>query len=269
MYPRIVITDKISIPTYGIVFFAGFVLAVLILMHTAKKYDIYKNDVLYCSIYVVIGMGAGAKIVYFLSKVPRVILHFDTYKQLVQVSPADALGYLFGGLTFYGGLIGAIIGGYVYCRQYKIDGDKILFLVTPFIPFVHAFGRIGCFLAGCCYGREYHGVFAVVFPYNEADPILSSCPRVPVQLMECAFNLIIFGVLLLLRNKKGLKLTGRRLLLLYLAMYAVGRFFLEYLRGDLDGGSYRYFSTSQIISIFIILFVTYCFAFRDKEVRKS
>ena len=257
MYPYIVFTETYRFSTYGLMFIIGYICAVAVAMRSAGRYGAYRNDVLYCSVYIVLGIGAGAKVMYFLSKVPRVVMHFDVFMKMWDLSPIEALNYLFGGLTFFGGLFGAFIGFLIYCRQYKIETEPMGVAMVPYIPFVHAFGRVGCFLAGCCYGIPYSGVFAVQFPDSDLDPALSEVTRFPVQLLEALVNLVIFALLLLLRKNHRMRAKG--LLVTYLASYCVARFFLEMLRGDADRGKYSLLSTSQIISlaILILLLVQY------------
>ena len=121
---------------------------------------------------------------------------------------------------------------------------------APLIPFVHGFGRIGCFLAGCCYGKEYHGPFSVQFPYNELVPELCEVPRIPVQLIEAGLNFIVFAVLFLLLRKR--QFLGGRLMGIYIIYYAVGKI----LSRDAQGGRFKRqcgcFSTSQLISLVLL-----------------
>ena len=136
-------------------------------------------------------------------------------------------------------------------------------LYTPFLPFAHAFGRIGCFCAGCCYGIEYHGFLSVHFPYNEISPELSTVPRLPVQLIEAGLNFICFGALLhimlknLKKKKEERKLKQGQLLGFYLIYYLIARTILEFFRGDSVRGSVGFLSTSQIISILMIPVAVY------------
>lgn len=250
MLPSISLFGLFELPTYGMIFFAAFVIAVIIALRMAPAYGVLDSDLLYASIYAAIGLAAGAKLMYFISKLPQIIRHFPTFVQLIKVSPVDALAYAFGGLVFYGGLLGAAAGVYVYCRQYKILLYPFMDITAPLIPFVHGFGRIGCFMAGCCYGIEYHGPFSIQFPYNEMIPELSEVSRFPVQLLEAGMNFIISAVLFILMKKKKTK-TGQ-LLGIYLIYYTIARFCLEFLRGDLIRGQIFGISTSQIIS-FILL----------------
>lgn len=299
MYPYISIYNEIKIPTYGLCFIIGFLLAVIIAVRGAKRrcgsifvggenfnaseMASFASDVLHAALYGLIGIGIGAKAFYFFSKVPRILLNFDTYIRLWKLDKLAALDYAFGGLVFYGGLIGAVLGALIYCMQYKVPFWPIARIYTPLIPFVHGFGRIGCFLAGCCYGKEYYGPLCVNYPYNEIAPRLCEVPRFPVQLLEAGMNFFCAIVLFILARRncdneiedcgqstlgaranasyddktndfevKCSQVSAQRLLGFYLLYYSVARFFLEFLRGDLERGQYGFISTSQIISLILL-----------------
>ncbi len=251
MFPFITITEEFKIPTYAMAFFVGLCIAVLIASRRVKPGSAIKScDILYSTIYGVLGIGAGAKLFFFLSKVPALVTKFHTFIALLKESPMDAGNFLFGGLVFYGGLLGGIFGIYVYCRLYKMPFAELIDDLTPYFPFIHAFGRIGCFCAGCCYGIEYYGPFSVQYPFNELMPELSTVPRFPVQLLEALINLLVFALLIYLSSRK--KMVNGRLLGIYGACYAVERFFLEYLRGDSLRGHIGGLSFSQTISIILL-----------------
>lgn len=176
-------------------------------------------------------------------------------KLLEAESLADFLkrfGAIFGGSVFYGGLLGGLLAGYLAIRRMKMPADIATDCAAPFIALLHGISRIGCFFAGCCYGVEWeHG-----FTYH--DSIVESAngvPRFPVQLFEAGFEFLLAGALwaLLIRSMKTGKLQGS-LLALYLLIYPVGRFILEFLRGDEYRGFIFGISTSQFISIFVFLF---------------
>ncbi|MCR4850951.1 MAG: prolipoprotein diacylglyceryl transferase [Lachnospiraceae bacterium] len=267
MYPYIVISESIRIPTYGVMFFIGYAGAVCIAMRSALFYRVNKWDVIYSAVYMILGIGVGAKLMYFVSKVPRIFLHFDAFVKLWRLDIMSALNYLFGGLTFYGGLIGAATGLIVYCRIYQVDIGGLSKLMIPYIPFVHMFGRIGCFFAGCCYGIPYKGPLAVHFPYNEIEPKLSEVSRFPVQLLEAGGNLVLFIILFVYRRKG--RPSGKTLFGLYLLLYGVMRFFIELLRDDLDRGQYKLFSTSQIISVIVVAVGLYFIVTSKRERSKK
>lgn len=250
MLPSIVLSDNISIPLYGPVFLVGFLIAYLIALKTASKYGVGKEDLTFCTVYAGIGLLVGAKVLFFLSKLPNIIINFDIYKRLFELDWMAALNYAFGGLVFYGGLIGAVLGGYRYCYHFKLPFVPYTDIYAPLIPLIHGFGRIGCFLGGCCYGIEYHGFGSVQFPYNEFIPELDDVPRVPVQLIEAGMNFIFSGILFLLIKKK--KFKPGQAMGIYLIYYTIARFLLEMLRGDKTRGEWGLFSTSQLISLILL-----------------
>ena len=250
MFPNIVLFDKFTIPLYGPVFFVGFVIAFLIALKMAPKYGVGREDLLFCTVYAAIGLVVGAKVLYFISKLPNIIIKFDVYVNLLKADWMSALNYAFGGLVFYGGLIGAVIGGYRYCYHFKLPFVPYVDIYAPLIPLIHGFGRIACFLGGCCYGIEYHGFGSIQFPVNEFVPELDDVPRFPVQLLEAGMNFIFSGILFLLIKKK--KFKPGQAMGVYLIYYTIARFLLELLRGDKTRGVWGFFSTSQIISFLLL-----------------
>lgn len=264
MLPFIELFGKIKIPTYGPAFMIGFGLLIILARKISSKYNVDKQDVTYASIYAAIGILIGSKVFYFLTKLPHIVKNFAAFTELWELSPGEALNYCFGGLVFYGGLIGAVLGGYIYCRQYKINFVPFLDIFAPLIPLAHGFGRIGCFLAGCCYGMEYHGFGSVQFPYNEIVPELSSVPRLPVQLVEAGANFIMFFILYAIQRRKCTK--PGQLMGIYLLYYTIMRGLLELVRGDVIRGKIGIFSTSQLISL--LLFPIAIILIRGKFIEK-
>ena len=250
MLPYVMVFGKYMLPLYGVIFMSAFFLAVFIVGKRAPKYGVAKDDVTFSAIYGILGLAVGAKALFFITKLPSIINNWKVAVKLMKLDFFEFMNYAFGGWVFYGGLIGFVVGMYIYCRIYKVDFIMILDMTTPFLPFVHGFGRIACFTAGCCYGVEYHGIGAIHFPYNEFVPELNAFPRFPVQLTEAACNFIMFAILLAIFNKG--KLRKGKLLGVYLIYYSVMRFFLEFLRGDLERGKVGGVSTSQLISLLLL-----------------
>jgi phosphatidylglycerol:prolipoprotein diacylglycerol transferase len=240
------------------VIFLGIVLGVTIAMFTAKKYNIEKMDIALSTILACIGMIVGAKIVYIITVIPEVIDSFSYVKTHIP----ETLMYLFGGYVFYGGLIGALFGYWFYCKYFQIDFNKVINIISPVIPLVHSFGRIGCFLGGCCYGIEYHGRFAINFPKNEFVENLDAVPRFPVQLLESGINFILF-IALMFYGRKPRK--SGSILGIYLICYAIIRFSLEFLRGDVERGIFFGVSTSQWISLILVPIGIYLVIRKEKE----
>lgn len=254
MLPYITLFGKISVPLYGTVFLLGFCAALIAARRMAPSFGLPKDDVTYGTLYGLIGVLIGSKVLYMCTKLPGIIEKWDYVVRSLKKAPWDTVmyvsAYLMGGFVFYGGLIGAVAGVYRYCRHFHVPFVPFLDIYAPLIPFIHGVGRIGCFCAGCCYGKEYHGFGSVQFPHNELIPALDAVPRIPVQLIEAGLNFIVCAVLLYVMKKK--KVCSGRLMGVYLLYYIVARFLLEMLRGDVIRGSVGLFSTSQIISLLLI-----------------
>ena len=152
---------------------------------------------------------------------------------------------LSGGGVFYGGLIGGLAAAFIYIRKYKLDPWDVTDILVPSVLLFHAFGRMGCFFAGCCHGRPAD--WGIVFERSLAC-CANGVSLIPVQLFEAGFNLLVMTALLAIRPER--KYPGI-LLPLYLILYAVGRFALEFFRGDAGRGIVL-LSTSQWISVLIL-----------------
>ena len=132
-------------------------------------------------------------------------------------------------------------------KIHRIDAVYYIRKVIFLCPFAHAFGRLGCFMAGCCYGIPYHGPGAVVFPENSFA--LPGIRLFPVQLLESGTLLVISLIL----GIATLRFASEYTIELYLILYGIDRFLLEYLRYDSGRGIYGPFSTSQWISLVAVI----------------
>ena len=248
------------LPMYGLLAMIGFMVALLAALKLTKVYELPRQDLLFSAVYMVIGIVIGAKLMYFITYIPRLIRNFDVFLE----HPWEVIMLVFSGYVFYGGLIGGALGILIYAKQYKLDIFKFADVIAPVIPLFHAFGRVGCFLAGCCYGEEYHGIFAVQFPYNELVPELSSVERFPVQLMEAGLNFILFIIIYVYAMKK--RKPGKTLGL-YLIAYTFIRIITECFRGDIVRGvSQGGISTSQIISILLLPLGVWLVIRKEKQI---
>lgn len=221
----------------------------MILIYTRiDRLDISFEKFLLLILFLVIGVGIGSKLFFVLTKTGDIIKNFS-------------IVYLFrtivtSGFVFYGGLFGAIIGMWIYSKVFKISFSILANIITPGFSLFHAFGRIGCFFAGCCYGKIASWGFAL-----ENQP---GVLRIPVQLIE-SFILILLTIFLLIINKK---FQDRIMLLpIYLILYAICRFILEIYRGDTIRGFFIGVSTSQWISIFVIIGV--CALYIKKRIKNQ
>ena len=173
------------------------------------------------------------------------------------------LGLTFGGMVFYGGLFGALIGAAWYIRAMKMPFHPYMDIMAFCIPLFHGFARIGCFLGGCCYGVESR--YGFIFD-SSPDITANGVRRFPVQLLEAGLEFLLFALLLLLFRKKK---CGGRLMAVYLVCYAVIRFFDEFLRGDSARGFVGPLSTSQFISLLILAAVPVLLLLRRHKAGKS
>lgn len=247
------------LPMYGILAIAGFALAVIVAMSLAKRNGLPSSDVLFASFYCAIGVVIGAKILYFITMLPKFIQNFDVFLD----NPFAVLIYVFGGFVFYGGLIGGALGVIIYCKQFRIPLRPFMNVAAPAIPLMHGIGRIGCLCAGCCYGMEYDGIFAITYPHNDFTEGISGVQRFPTPLVETVVNLILF-VCLYFYVRKGRRKDGSALGI-YLIVYSIMRFLLEFVRGDMIRGGIVGLSTSQWISILLLPLGIYIICRKDRE----
>ena len=233
-----------EIASYGLIIFIAFIIGSIISVQYFSKFNhLGKDDVLFAILYAIIGVGVGAKLLYILTNIPFLIENYHT------LDFWDTLIQMFkGGFVFYGGLIGGILGIYIYAKQFKISFKSILLTLLPVVPLIHAIGRIGCLCAGCCYGMEYDGFGSIVFHNSLLAP--NNVPLFPMQIVESICNLIIFAIIFVTYKKF---IGTYKSIALYLILYGIVRFVLEFFRGDLIRGIYFSLSTSQWISI--ILFI--------------
>ena len=153
------------------------------------------------------------------------------------------------GFVFYGGLVSGLAAVVALMRILRLPFDDYAREMLPALPLAHAVGRIGCFLAGCCYGIETDSFPGVRYP---ADHVTGGARLFPVPLLEAAILAGIFFALCSLPRKRGLSP-----LRLYVFLYAPARFLLEFLRGDAIRGAFLGLSTSQWISaaLFVCIIV--------------
>lgn len=242
MHPILFKFAGLTLYTYGFFIALGFFFAALYISHILKKSKskIISQDELYSLFfYTIIAAIIGARILFVLTNMNDFIS-----------SPLDIFKVWQGGLVYYGGFIAAVLFVILYTKKKKIPLLELADIIAPAIPLGHFFGRIGCFSAGCCYGKECSLPWAVIFnnPYTLAPMGIYIHPT---QIYEALSNIILFLVLHLLSRRKHAK---GAILALYLIGYAIIRFSIEFFRGDYRGAEFLGLSVSQNIStvIFII-----------------
>lgn len=226
-----------TIHGYGLMIAIGILAAYFLAEYRAKKKDIDPdhvfNIVIFCAIFGIL----SAKILYWITRIKDIIANPKMILDLTD------------GFVVFGGIIGGIITAYVYCRIKKIEFFKHADLVLPSVALAQGFGRIGCFLAGCCYGMETDSAIGVVFHNSNFAP--NEIKLLPTQLFSSGLDFLNAIALLIIAKKckKDGMVTS-----CFLIFYSIGRFVLEFFRGDLIRGSVGELSTSQFIAIFMALF---------------
>lgn len=226
-----------TVYSYGMMIFLGIVCAYLTAEFRAKKRGLNSDNVFDMSMLSVIGGAVGAKLLFYIVEIKAVIANPSILLQIKD------------GFVVYGGIIGGIISCLIYCKKKKLDPAEWFDLIIPEIAIAQAFGRIGCLLAGCCYGAETTSAFHIVFTSSDYAP--NNVWLYPTQIMSAMLNLLNFvlltQVIARLTKKKGVVTAC------YLIFYSIGRFVIEFFRGDLERGAVGALSTSQFISIFILI----------------
>lgn len=247
MFPYFVLFGK-EISLYFIMSMIGVFASSILAIKECKKNNRDENELIVVALVSSIGLILGGHILYAITKmdtVYRLIIHFDkiqSFKEFLNI-----LKIIFGGQVFYGGLIGLLIASYIYIKKKHIDGNLYYDIFAFSIPLFHFFARIGCFLAGCCYGVESKIGFTYTHAYVESA---NNVNRLPIQLIESSYNLILFIILYYMYKKNKIK---NKLLGLYLILYPIGRFIFEFFRGDEYRGFLFGFSTSQIVSMLLLI----------------
>ena len=230
----------LTIPTYGFLIALGVVVANVVAMFVLKQVKQDVNDFIILEAYGFLGAFIGSKLLYLIISYKSI-----NWAKITDIHYANNL--MLTGFVFYGGLIMGLLFVFGAGRIHKINAQLYIRNFIFLIPFIHCFGRIGCFMAGCCYGIPYNGIGAVVFP--EGSYAIPGIPLFPVQLVEAVCLMIIAIIILYLRMKKNCFYTIET----YLILYAMVRFGLEKLRYDSIRGYYAGLSTSQWISILLVI----------------
>lgn len=247
MYNDLFSIGPFTVHGYGVMIAIGVLTAYFVAMKRAERLNIDRNPIDSLVVWVLVGGALGAKILFWLTQIEN-IMH----------NPRILLLTLADGFVVYGGIIGGILAGYIYCRKKRIGFLKYFDLMIPSVALAQGFGRIGCFLAGCCYGRETDSAFGVVFPSTSLAP--GGVRLLPTQLISSGLDFLLFLALIFYAKRKQ---ADGQVAALYLILYSAGRFILEFYRGDIERGSVGVLSTSQFIAIF--LFVIGCGIFIVKQ----
>lgn len=236
MYNDLFSIGPVTIHGYGLMIGIGFIAALIVADYRAKKRGLDTDFLFSLAVICLISGMIGAKLLYAITVIDEIIKN-----------PSDIIS-LTNGFVVYGGIIVGILAGMLFCKIKRKPFLHYFDIVMPSIAIAQGFGRIGCFLAGCCYGKETDAWYGITFRHSQFAP--NNISLIPTQLISSAGDFLIAVILILIARKKKKPgfIAG-----LYLIFYGIGRFFIEMLRGDIERGSVGNISTSQFISIFIVI----------------
>lgn len=220
---------------YGFMIAMGVLAAWFVAEQRARRLHLAYEHIFYLAVWCAIGGFASAKILFWITN----------WKEFLQ-NPREIIGS--EGFVVYGGIIGGILVGWLYCTIKKLKFLTYFDLMMPSIALAQGFGRIGCLLAGCCYGKETTGPLAITFTDSAFAP--NHVPLIPTQIYSSILDFAHFFLLLYVAKHK--KADGQ-VAGCYLICYSIGRFVIEMFRGDIERGNVGIFSTSQFISLFILI----------------
>jgi len=232
MKPILFSLGPLQIHSYGVLIASGLLISAYFLTRRAHQdgFPSPPERVLDLILITVVGGFLGARIYY-------VIQNFEWYA----LNPVKVFAIWEGGLIFYGGVIGSLLALFLFMKFKKIPLLKGLDFLIPYVALTHAFGRMGCFFNGCCYGRESHLPWAIQFPHFDY-------PVHPTQLYEVVFNFCLF---LFLNTQYPKRRFDGQIISLYLILYAVGRFGIEFFRGD--NPIWLMWTSSQWVSLGVLI----------------
>lgn len=241
MHPILFEIGGFPVYTYGVLLAAAYLLGLQFALVRARARGLEANRVMDLGIWIIISALIGAKLL-------LLIVEFDTFRQ----DPRELLTLLRSGGVFYGGLIAAVAVALWYLRRHRMPVWAVTDAFAPGIALGHVIGRMGCFFAGCCFGRATDVPWAVTFHNEYAAQNVGTPLNVaihPTQLYEAGAELLILGLLLLL-ERRGRAFAGRTFWS-YMLMYGVTRFVIEFYRGD-PRGMVGALSTSQFVSVILV-----------------
>ena len=242
MFPQLVHFGRFFLPTYGFLVSLGVLIGLWISVRNSERLGIDGEKAWNLGILVVLCGIVGAKVLYIINE-------GMSLRDIFSISTLQAGG------VFSGGLLAAFLAAAWYTRKNHLPALRTCDAFAPGLALGHAIGRIGCFAAGCCYGKETHHVWGVVFRNPLANQITGTplnVPLEPTQLFEAAveFANFFFLMWLLKRRKFDGQVFGA-----FMFIYGVARFFLEFLRDDPGRGSVfgGAMSGTQLIAIGLVV----------------
>lgn len=242
MYPRLLELGSITLYTYGVLLAAAYLAGLKLAMARARQRGLDANRVLDLGIYIIVSALVGAKLM-------LLVVDFDYFRS----QPAELLSLARSGGVFYGGLILALLVALWYIRRHGLPVWTTCDVFAPGVALGHVIGRIGCLMAGCCYGRPTNLPWGITFTDTFAASNVGTPLDValhPTQLYEAGAELAILALLLTTEHRR--RYFPGRTFWGYILLYAVSRYVIEIYRGDPRGTVFGLFSTSQFISLVLV-----------------
>lgn len=242
MYPILIYLGPVPIRTYGLLIAIGFLVALNIIQRLAKYEKLNSDKFVDASFWALIFGFLGARILYVLTRLDFFL-----------ISPLSIFKIWEGGLVFFGGLIVSASFLILYFKKHSIPYWKAVDIKVCGLVVAHAFGRLGCLGAGCCYGKPTgSSTYGLRFYSELVETSLHGVPLHPTQLYESFSLFCLFFVLLFVFKRRTF---DGQVALLYLISYSVIRSFIECFRGDIVRGFIieDWLSTSQFISSLVFL----------------
>lgn len=236
--------------TYGLLVTAGFFVVICFAARLAKQEGLDPQKIMGLCFYILISSLLGARFLYVIVEYKFFLSH-----------PLEIFKFWKGGLVFYGGLILAVLVSIIYLIKNEMPVWKVADILAPSIAIGQAIGRWGCFFSGCCYGTRTDVSWAITFSdLRSLAPL--NVPLHPTQIYLSLNALVIFSLLLWIRKRKSF---DGQIICSYGVLSSVGRFIIEYFRGDDRGYAVANFlSTSQFIGIFIFALSVVIFVVRGR-----
>ncbi len=247
MHPILFRIGPITIYTYGLWVAIGFFAALIFVMSEAKRENIPPQVVSDLAFYCVISGIIGARLLFVFYNTSYFLKH-----------PLYTFALWKGGLVFIGGVVTGLIAGIIYVKRYHLSFWQLADLIAPGLALAQGFGRLGCFSAGCCYGRPTHVPWAVIFKDpNSLAPI--GIPLHPTQLYHSLACFLIAIILIILKKRYFIKrlfdpeIPYGQIFGLYLLLHGCQRFIIEFFRGDLRPIVFDGLSITQLIALTAII----------------
>jgi len=238
MYPVLIRIGPLTIHTYGFLVALGVGLGLWFLYVQAKKQELEAPRIVDAAFYIILISLLGAKLIMLIG-------NFSYYTEY----PGELLSLAKSGGVFQGGLAFGVLFALSYFRRRPIPAWKVADLAGPALALGHGFGRIGCFMAGCCYGRECGTPLGVVFESQYAHD-LTGLPLgkalYPVQLFESGLNFLNFFILYMILRRRTF---DGQVFSFYIMNYSLIRFFTEYFRGDHEENAFLIQGGSPLLSL--------------------